>query len=193
MVPVKHRVAAAAILAIVIAICAAGLGVPTWLLHRHYDTHLDNLTDKLARYRRVAELRPEIDAALEEVRQQDASRFYLRSATPALAGAELQGAVSSIIEISKGRLITSQILHQRDTDDTKDPAKVSLQIQFYASITPLQLILHAVESHQPLLFIDKLSITSGLSRGYRPTLGVQPEFQVLLTLSAYLLPPGVAK
>jgi hypothetical protein len=59
---------AAAVLAIV-----AAIAVPVWLVHRHYDAAITDMTDKLDRYRRIATTRPEVVRSLEAVRAKASS------------------------------------------------------------------------------------------------------------------------
>jgi hypothetical protein len=181
----QRRTVALGLLLLTVALIVTAFALPTWWLHARYDRFLEDYSDRQQRYQRVAALRPDINAAITDVMKLDARKHYLNGASPTLAGAELQSLVTRIIETHKGRIASSQVL--ANTEETKTPGalKIALQVQMAASMIPLQLILHAIETSEPTLFIDKLTVTSNFGRGYRPEPGVQPEFQVQLTISGY--------
>lgn len=189
LTPPQSRLAAAGILLAVLGSLGAAIAIPVWWLHKHYDTYLEDYSDRLTRYRRVAALRPAVEEAIAGVEERASRKFYLKSASPTLAAAELQGLVTRIMETNKGRIISSQIQSTNETakDDAKSkgPAKVTILVQMNASMVPLQLILHAVESAEPYLFIDQFTVRAHHGRGYKPVPGIQPEFAVQMTISGY--------
>lgn len=186
--PWQSRLAAIGLLFAALALVAALFVVPTLWLNKRYDAFIDDYTDKLERYRRVAALRPAIEAATAAVLQQDGRKYYLHAASPTLAAAELQGVLTRLIEGNKGRIVSSQVLPGKDEPQANEPPKTSIHVQFSASIVPLQLILHAIESHVPYLYVERLIVASNHGRAYRPEPGVQPEFGVQMTVAAYALP-----
>lgn len=183
--PIQSRLAALSLLLFVICVLVLAVALPTAWLHKRYNTFLGDYTDQITRYRRVAALRPGIEEAITEVEKTDSRKFYLKSASPSLAAAELQGLVTRIIESHKGRVASSQI--QQAKDDTKPigPAKVGITVQMNATAVSLQLVLHAIESHEPYLFIDQVTVRANQGRGYKPVPGVQPEFSVQMTISGH--------
>lgn len=188
LTPLQSRFAASVLLAVTVALVVALFVAPTLWLHKHYDAFLDDYADRLERYRRVAALRPTIEAATDEVLKRDGRKFYLHANSLTLAAAELQGLLTRLVEGNKGHITSSQVLAQKDEPQADEPRKVTLYIQLTASIVPLQLILHAIESNVPYLYIDRVVLASNHGRAYRPEPGVQPEFGVQLTVSGYALP-----
>lgn len=183
-----RRLAAVSLLLFAIALVASLFVLPTLWLHKHYDAFLEDYSNKLQRYQRVAALRPAIEPAIDAVGKRDGRKFYLRAATPNLAAAELQSLATRIVERHSGRVVSSQVRADKEEGQPKGPRKVSIQLQLAASIIPLQLILHSIESHVPYLFIEKATIASKYGRTYRPEPGIQPEYDVQLTIAGYLLP-----
>ena len=193
----QSRFAAIGLLLLVICTLVAAVVVPVWWQHKRYDGLIEEYSDRLTRYRRVAALRPRIEDALSDAAKRDSRKFYLKAVSPTLAAAELQGLVTQLIGTNKGRVFSSQI--QQATDDPKNdakdgatpnspaksPVKVSVSVQMTASAVPLQLILHAVESQEPYLLIDQLTVRTNQGRGYKPVPGIQPEFVVQMTVSGY--------
>lgn len=185
--PLQRRAAAVALLLLAVALLIGLFAVPTLLLNSRYDRYIEDYTDRLQRYRRISAQRPAIEEATTVVLRQDGRKYYLRGATPTLAVAELQTLVTRIIESHKGRILTSQPLPDKDEPGTPGALKVTIQVQLAASIIPLQLILHAIETQVPYLFIEKAIVSSSTGRAYKPEPGIQPEFSVNLTISGYAI------
>lgn len=190
LTPTQSRAAAVVLLILLVVFLAALVAVPSLQLHKRYDAYLDDYTDKLQRYQRVAAMRPVIEERMADIIKQDGRKYYLRSVSPTLAVAELQSSVTRIIEVHKGRILTSQVLPEKEELKKAGPLKVAIQVHFAASIVPLQLILHAVETHVPYLFVEKVTVSSSHGRAYKAEAGVQPEFNVNLTISGYAITEG---
>lgn len=188
--PRWHRWLAVGLLLALFALATLALALPTWRLHQHYDEAIEQSTDMLVRYRRVAALRPSIEEAIASVEKSGVQRFFWKGRTPALVAADIQGAVTRIVESNGARIFSSYMLPSSEDGKAPGPTKTSVSVQMTASIVPLQLILHALESHEPYLFIDQVSIRSNQGRAYKPTPGVQPEFVVQLTARGYSASAG---
>ncbi len=186
--PRWHRWLALGLLLVLIALAVLAVAWPTWRLHRHYDEAIEQSTDMLARYRRVAALRPAIDNAIAAAESSDVQRFFWKGRTPALVAADIQGAVTRMVESNGARVFSSHVLPTTEDNKAPGPIKTSISVQMTASIVPLQLILHALETHEPYLFVDQISIRNNQGRAYKPTPGVQPEFIVQLTARGYSAP-----
>lgn len=193
LTPVQSRTLAICLLVLVCTLLVSLFAVPTIWLHTRYNSLLENYTDRLERYRRVAALQPAIESATDEVLKREGRKFYLQAPSPTLAAAELQGLVTRIVENNKGRITSIQVLPQKEEAQTKEPLKVTIHVQLTSSLVPLQLILHTLETHLPYLYIDSLNVASNHGRGYKPEPGVQPEFGIQLMVSAYALPGDVRK
>ncbi len=188
----QSRIAALALLLAFSAAIVASLAWPTWSLNKRYDSSIEDSVDRLQRYRRIVTMRPAIEAAIAEVDKRDARKhYYWKGSTPALAAAEIQGAVNRIIEANNARVFSSQTLPvQNDGKAAAGPAKVSISVQMTASTVPLQLVLHAIEAQQPYLFVDQLTVRSNQGRTYKAAPGQVPEYVVQLTVRGYYLPEG---
>lgn len=193
LTPAQSRHLALALLILTLASAVAALALPTWKLHQHYDQHIEEYADHLARFRRVAAMRPEIEAAIHEAEQRDSRKYYLKANLPTLAAAELQALVTRIVESRQGRIMSTQILPAKDEAKTPGPARIALSVQLSATMVPLQMILHTIETQEPTLFVDQLTVRANQGRGYRPVPGVQPEFYVTMTIGAYTQPAQPAQ
>ncbi len=192
----RQQATALALLVLAIVVALALLLGPILLLHRHYDSSIDDTSDRLERYRRVAAQAPELRRSLEMVKAKDGRRFYLKNTAANLAGAELADLVRAAIENNGGRISTSQNPGPRDVGNFK---QLTVSVQFFATTSALARILHALEQATPYMVVDDLSIRPlNAFRGFKPAAGQDPENNVRMDVSALAYsdqpkPPPVAK
>jgi general secretion pathway protein M len=177
----SRRLALGVFAAAVLAIVAA-IAVPVWLVHRHYDAAITDMTDKLDRFRRIATTRPEVVRSLEAVRAKESRKFFLRSGGAALSAAEVQEAIRTLVETNGGRLISVQVPAAKDEGHYRH---VSVNAQLTANILALRKILHRIESGTPLLFIDNLRVQSQVPSTFKPGPGAEPEMFVTFDVYGY--------
>ncbi|MCC7328459.1 MAG: hypothetical protein IT521_16800 [Burkholderiales bacterium] len=184
--PAQQRAAAVTLLVAVVLIVLALLLAPILLLHRHYDRAIEDLSDRLERYRRVAAQAPELRRALEIMKEKDGRLFYLKNTAPNLAAAELADLVRGTIEANGGRISTSQNPGPRDDGNFK---QMTVNVQFFATMPALSRILRALEAQVPYLVVDNLTIRPlNAFRGFKPAAGQEPENNVQLDVSALAYP-----
>src|SRR4051812_40204951 len=153
--PAQSRALAITLLVAAILLALAVLVAPIVMLHRHYDDAIASLADRLERYRRVAAQAPEFRKALDAMRERDGRRFFLKNTAPNLAGAELQEAVRAAIEGNGGRITTSQNAAPKDDGRFK---QIGVNVQFFANTPNLQKILYAIETQQPYVMVENLTL-----------------------------------
>ena len=180
----KGRHLAVGLLAAVVVALVAAIGIPVWLLHRHYDHSLADYSEKLERYRRIAATRPEAARQLEALRTKDTRRFFLRPGAPALSAAESQEVVRQLVESSGGRLISLQPPVVKEEGRYR---QVTVNVQITANVFAMRKILHAIESHTPYLFIDNLVVRSQVPGNFKPAPGGEPEMFLIFDISGYAL------
>jgi len=186
MSPLQRRALAVGLAVVALVLVLAVVLVPVWLLHHRYDEAITSLEDRLARYRRISAQAPEYRKALEQVRAKDSRRFFLKNTAANLAGAELLEMVRSAIESNGGRITTSQNQAPREEGRYK---AVGVTFQFFATTPNLQRILYALETQQPYLVIDTLTLRPlNAFRGFRPVAGQEPELNVQMDVSALGFP-----
>ena len=170
----------------------SALLVPVLLLHRHYDDAIAELTDRLERYRRVAAQAPELRKALDAMREKDGRRFFLKNTAPNLAGAELAGArAQAAIESNGGRITTSQ---NSGPEGRRRASGSSPRTCSSSRPRPnLQKILYALETQQPYLVVDNMTMRPlNAFRGFKPAPGQEPEINVQLDVVGWAFPSAVA-
>ena len=191
LTPPQARALAILVLVAAVALVLAILLAPVLMLHKHYDDAIETWSTRLSTYRRVAAQAPALRSALDAMRTKDARRFYLRNTAPNLAGAELQELVKSTIEQAGGRITTSQSPAPREDGSFR---QIVANVQFFATTPNLQRILHALETKEPLLVVDNITIRpTNAFRGFKPAVGQEPEVNVQLDVSAWAMPEPVAK
>ncbi len=141
------------------------LFIPIKMLHRHYDQSLDSLADYLGRYRHVVATHAEVQSALDQVKKKNGRQHFLRNTGAALAASEIQETAKSLIEANGGKLVSMQVVPFKDDGGYR---RVTVNIQFISNMSTLRKILYAVETVQPYLLLDNVSIRSqanALSKG----------------------------
>lgn len=183
--PEKSRRLAVGLLALAILVLVAAIAIPVWIVNHRYAAALADLGDKLARYQRIAATRPEVAKSLEAVRAKDAKRFFLRSGAAALTAAEAQEAVRRLVEGGGGRLITMQAPTAKDEGRYR---QVTANVQLTANVIALRRILHAIETNQPMLFVDNVMVRSQVPSNFRAGPGQEPEMFVQFDVYGFSLP-----
>lgn len=183
LAPGQSRALAIGLLIVAVALALGVLLLPVVVLHNHYSDAIASLTDRLARYRRVAAQAPEYRAALDAMRDKNGSSFFLKNKAPNLAGAELQELVRGAIEGNGGRITTSQNQSPKDEGRFK---QITVNVQFFASTPNLQKILNALETQQPYLVVENITLRPlNAFRGFKPGPGQEPEINVQLDVAAF--------
>jgi hypothetical protein len=179
----QQRTLAVALFVVAVLVVLSVLLLPVVLLHKHYDDAIAQLGDRLDTYRRVAAQAPEYRKALDAMREKDARRFFLKNSAANLAGAELQELVRAAVEGNGGRITTSQNVAPKEEGRYR---QIGLNVQFFATTPNLQKILYALETQQPYLVVENLSLRPlNAFRGFRPAPGQEPEVNVQLDVVGF--------
>ncbi|HVJ75506.1 MAG TPA: type II secretion system protein GspM [Casimicrobiaceae bacterium] len=191
LAPPQARALALGLLVVALVLVLGLLLAPVLLLHKHYDDAIETWSTRLGTYRRVAAQAPALRSALDAMRSKDGRRFYLRNTAPNLAGAELQELVKAAIEGQGGRITTSQSPAPRDDAGFR---QIVANVQFFATTPNLQRILLALETREPYLVVDNITIRpTNAFRGFKPAAGQEPEVNVQLDVSAWAMPEPAAR
>lgn len=186
MSPKQSRAAALVLLLGLLLLAVALIATPLWLLNRRYDNALEESVTRLERYSKIAGMRDGLIKKSAEVRALAANHHYLKSASPALAAAELQEQLTVIFEANGGKLSSIQILPHKDEGAYR---QIAVALQLTAPLSALKGILHALESSRPYLFIDNLSVRSNAGFGQRMGAdpAAEPELIVQFNVTGYAL------
>ena len=138
----------------------------------------------LQRYLALAEQRQAMSdrlAAQEELAASAAG--YLEGPSDALAAAQLQDRVKSVIQGAGGELRSTQILPAVAIDGDAGIRRTALRVQFAAAIGGLAETLYELESGQPYVFIEQLTVRE---QRRRDEPGTDGSLDTSLQLSGYL-------
>lgn len=186
LTPAQSRALALGLAIVALLALVSVIVVPIVLAHLHYNRSIADSADRLQRYRRVAAQAPEYRKALDAMRAMNGHRFFLRNTAANLAGAELQELVKGAIESNGGRITTSQNPPPRDDGTMK---QIVANVQFFATTPSLAKILYAVETDEPYLVIDNLSVRPlNAFRTFKPGAGQEPELNVQFDVVGWALP-----
>jgi general secretion pathway protein M len=154
---------------------------------------IETLDDRVARYRRLLQTLPGLQAELDQARSnEDVKTFYFEAKTSALAGARLQRQAQQIVKTSGGRVVSTQIL---PAPEDERPEKVRVRIQLQGRTEALLDVLYRIEQARPFLFVDQLSVRSmsrrsavrrnPRARGRHRSVRRQPQGQLTVRLDVF--------
>lgn len=155
-------------MALLLTVLAVGytMGVQP-LIHRfsNYLERTDLAERKLEAYNRLIAQRPAIESRMKKLQQaQRHSANYLVEKTPNLAVTSLQTKVKSLVEASGGSVTSIQPLPAKNEGKL---LKVSLRVQVQGDADVIRKVIYGIESNQPLLFLDQITITASPVRTTR--------------------------
>jgi len=129
---------------------------PLLALRKEYSESVDELEFRLERYRKIAAERPLWSRRVEEIKQHGrVSEQYIAKETPALASADLQTLIKEIVTTSGGELISTQVVPEQQEEQL---TRIAVRIRMNGSTRVLRDVLHAVETSQPILWVDNLNL-----------------------------------
>ncbi len=186
--PKSARAVALSLAALAGLVLVAAIAVPSWFFYERYDAAANKLARQLKSYTTLNQQRPQLLKAVEELKGRDTKRYFVKGATAALAGADLQDAAKAVIESSGGRVLSSQLLPHKDEGAFR---QVSATMQLTATMQNLRQVLYALEGREPYMYLDNLTVRAQVPPGFKPQAGFEPEVFVQFDVSAYAsIPPS---
>jgi general secretion pathway protein M len=116
---------------------------------------IENERLALGRFEAVASLEEKVAEMQRAGRAASESGAYLKGQTDALRFAGLQAFLSELAGANSVRLGSTRALPPRDQDEVR---LIGTRVQFTADIEQLREMLYAIESAQPLLFVEGLQV-----------------------------------
>ncbi|MCB1918679.1 MAG: hypothetical protein KDJ28_01710 [Candidatus Competibacteraceae bacterium] len=160
-----HRGFALLLLALAMGLFYVGVDQFWMGRYRYYQDNAERLMGRLQNLERLAAARPELEKAIQAIRNdQRTAAYFLPQAAPALAAADLQQRVKSLVENAQGSLLSVQAL---PVIEEGGMVRVAVSATVQGDVEALQKVLHSLESQVPLLFVDNLQVTA---RQFRPRL-----------------------
>lgn len=187
---VQRRVAAGSLLLVLILALGAAIALPVWWLNQRYDNILADAQSRLARYLRIAGMRPALQEQLKQLSALNSASHFLRATSVPLAAAEIQELAKKAVEAHNGKLSSLQILEPKEEGQYR---RVTVTVQLTANLSSLKDILHDLEGSRPYLFIDNFSARAAPTF-VRPgdTPPAQTDLVIQFDLSGYAMKGGAA-
>jgi general secretion pathway protein M len=150
-------------------------------------SRIEQAKELLQRYEALAEQRSLLADRLAEEQERAASAAgYLTGPSDALAAAELQDRVKSVVEGASGELRSTQILPAEELEADLGFRRTTLRVHFVVTIDGLEDTLYELETGQPYLIIDEVTVRQERARRRRNEPQAQPMLDVSLELFGYV-------
>jgi general secretion pathway protein M len=160
---------------------------PLVIAYRDGQSRIAQAKELLQRYEALAEQRSLLADRLAEQQERAASAAgYLTGPSDALAAAELQDRVKSVVEGAGGELRSTQILPAEELEADLDFRRTTLRVHFVVTIEGLEETLYELETGQPYLIIDDVTVRQERARRRRNQPRDQPRLDVSLELFGYV-------
>jgi general secretion pathway protein M len=160
---------------------------PLVIAYRDGQSRIAQAKELLQRYEALAEQRSLLADRLAEQQERAASAAgYLTGPSDALAAAELQDRVKSVVEGAGGELRSTQILPAEELEADLDFRRTTLRVHFVVTIEGLEETLYELETGQPYLIIDDVTVRQERARRRRSQPRDQPRLDVSLELFGYV-------
>jgi general secretion pathway protein M len=160
---------------------------PLMSAYRDGETSIEQSKGLLQRYEALAEQRSLLADRLAEQQELAASAAgYLQGPSDALAAAQLQDRVKSVVEAAGGELRSTQIVPAEQLAGDLGFRRATLRVHFVVTIEALETTLYKLETGQPYLIIDNVTVRPERVRRRRNDPEREPVLDVSLELFGYL-------
>lgn len=134
--------------------------------YRDYQSRLEQQQGRLDQLERMAASREPLRQGLSRIQQDRAvTAQYLPQSAPALAAADLQQQIKTVVEAAGGTLRSTQALPPVEEGGAM---RVAVSVTLTGDTASLLKILYELESQTPLLFVDNLEVTARENRPRLP-------------------------
>lgn len=159
------HMAAIVILAAVIAVAVAGVGIPYVESSRELRGEIEELEHQLSRYRALNRQVPQLTQALKQAqaRLQFGNRM-LSGDSAALAAADLQDDLKRIVGERGGQVRSTQALPIKEESGFE---RIAVRLRMVAGIRELRSVLTEIVGNRPALVVDAVSIDTDRGQAKR--------------------------
>lgn len=158
----KNKLVAILLLVLATVFVFSFLIVPIYANYKSTSEEIATLQYQLLRFKTISRKTEGLTSKLVELEAFNENHdYYFSNNKAALASAELQGIIKEILHRQNAKIISTQAV----TSGNFDKRQVKVAVHCRADIISLRNLLYAIETHIPILVIDKFNI----GRGYRTT------------------------
>ena len=154
----KERVAAIALLLLVVGLVAVLLVRPIWSRYASNRDLIADLEQRVARFESIATRQAALEQQLASVRQSiNLEELTLQADSATLAAADLQERVKAAVQAAGGSLTSTQIL---EPEKVATFDRVSVNVRMTGTTPTVQKSLYALEAARPILMIEDLLVVT---------------------------------
>lgn len=161
---------------------------PLWAINSHYADRIDTLEQRLQILQRAAAADSGLRSQHEQLKRMLATnRHFIRRDTEALAAARLQEIVQRLAGTSGMEVLSTQIL---PSSEEAGFTRVALKVRMRGQLEDTVKLFHALETGQPYLFLDDVSVRSHARRTHKLTASYAQMLNVAFDLVGYMQKPS---
>lgn len=158
----KHKLYAAVILFIALLILLFIVVLPMFALYSSTKEEVASLQHRLLQYKTISRKTSGLSSKLDTLQAfNEDQEYYFAESKAALVSAELQGLLKEVLNRNGAKILSTQPV----TSGNQDERQIKVSVHCRADVISLRNLVYELESHIPVLIIDKINI----GRGYRTT------------------------
>ena len=184
LTPKQIKAAALLVLVVVIVMLVGAIALPVWLFNRRYDAAIEDSVTRLERYSKIVGMRDGLQKKAAVLTALEQNHHFLKSASPALAAAELQEQAKTILDRSGVKTNSIQIMPHKDDGVYR---QVSVMLLLTAPLSAIKAMLYELESARPYLFISNLAIRNPSYAPNRGESATEPDLTIQFVVTGFAL------
>lgn len=183
----QRQLLAVTILVLVIAMLITITIMPLWAVNRHYLDTIEELDHRLEILQRTVSTSDGLRSQHEQLKRSlTSNRHYLQGTSDALAAANLQSTIKRLAASKSMEILSTQIL---PASEDAGFTRVALKVRMRGILENTVKLIHSLETGQPYLFIDNVTIRK-ISRRSSKLPAIGQMLNVDFDLIGYMLPPS---
>jgi len=137
-----------------------------------YHQQKQELVFRLQRAQQLVARKDQVKDDIQQIkRQYQQQNYFSTSSTVALASANLQKFIKSVISQAGGQLTSTQVLPSKNEDGFN---RVTVKVRMSGDIEVLRNVLYETESSVPLMIVDQIDIRPVRGKRNRKTRKIEP-------------------
>ncbi len=158
---------ASGLLGMVIAVFCVLVAVPVVQKSRLYSETIEELEFRLQRFKKIAAGKDLWLSRAEAIkRRQGETNHFITRETSALASADLQQLVKTIIASAGGELTSTQVVPQKNEENF---VRITIKVRMTGNMDVLRHVLYDIETAKPLLILENINLRPIRGRRNRKT------------------------
>lgn len=158
----KHKLYAGVLLLVALLILLFMVVLPIFALYSSSKEEVASLQHRLSQYKAISQKTSGLSNKLSKLEAfNEDQEYYFAEGKAALVSAEIQGIIKEVLSAQGAKILSTQPV----TSGNQDDRQIKVSVHCRADIISLRNLIYELESHIPVLIIDKINI----GRGFRTT------------------------